>query len=111
MSDTTSFFDAIKAGDVEAVRAQAKENTSLFVARTESGESPLLLAKYYGKDSVIQALLEIGLQPDLFEAAALGHADRAKVLVDSAREFLNAMSDDGFTPLQLAAFFGHPDVR
>ncbi len=110
MTDTTSFFDAIKAGDVETVRGEAKGNPSLFAARTESGESPLLLATYYGKDSVIQALLESGQQPDLFEASALGQVERARTLAGSAPESVNAVSDDGFTPLQLAAFFGHPEI-
>ena len=110
MTDTSSFFQAIKNGDVSAVRGELSRNPSLAAARTESGESALLLAKYYGKDSVIEALLETGREPDLYEASALGQVKRVKTLLDSASESVNTESGDGFTPLQLAAYFSHAEI-
>ena len=107
MTDPSAFFQAIKQGNIEQVLYLLRGNPSLAATRMESGETPLLLAKYYGQDAVVQALLETGLQPDLFEAAALGLTDRVRELLDQNAGRVNDFSSDGFTPLQLAAYFGH----
>jgi ankyrin repeat protein len=105
-----SFFDAIKTGDFDAVKSVLARNASILNARAESGESPLLLAKYYGQAEVLSTILESGYEPNLFEACALGDLDRARNLMDSDPESVHAFSDDGFTPLQLAAYFGYPEI-
>jgi ankyrin repeat protein len=45
---------------------------------------------------------------DVFEAAAIGNVERLRVLLDEDSSLVNAWSEDGFTPLHFAAFFGHP---
>ena len=47
---------------------------------------------------------------DVFEAAALGRTDRVRDLLDDDPARANAWAEDGFQPLGLASFFGHPDV-
>ena len=49
-------------------------------------------------------------QLDLFEAAAVGKGLRVAEILDAQPELANAYAPDGFTPLGLAAFFGHPTV-
>jgi uncharacterized protein len=67
--------------------------------------SELLLALYRG-DAERARELGAAKELDVFEAAALGDVDRVRSLVGEA----NAWSDDGFTPLHYAAFFGHPEA-
>src|SRR5436190_18053754 len=47
---------------------------------------------------------------DVFEAAALGRAERLQALLDEDATRANAFGDDGFHPLGLACFFGHVDA-
>ena len=110
MGDTETFLQAIKSGDVDAVKAKLAQNPSLTTARAESGESPLLLARYFGKDAIVQVLLEIGPEPNIYEAAALGQAERVATLVEQSSAEINTFSGDGFTPLQLASYFGYPEI-
>ena len=46
----------------------------------------------------------------MFEAAALGHMERLRELLDEDASRANAFGDDGFHPLGLACFFGHVDA-
>jgi ankyrin repeat protein len=108
--DTGGFFEAVKEGDAEAVREELRRNPSLARARTEAGESPLLLATYYGQAEVVAALREVGPEPDLFEAAALGETERVRANLERSPGGIDDFSGDGFTPLQLAAYFGHADT-
>jgi ankyrin repeat protein len=47
---------------------------------------------------------------DLFEAAAFGRGVRLRELLDEDPSRANAFGDDGFHPLGLACFFGHPEA-
>ena len=105
-----SIFDAVKSGDVNAVRAELARNPSVLKTRAESGESPLLLAKYYGQAEVISEIVDSGYEPDIFEACALGDLERVSELIEENPDSVHGFSDDGFTPLQLAAYFGHPEI-
>ncbi len=44
---------------------------------------------------------------DVLEAAALGELDTLQALLDADPDAVNTWSEDGFTPLHYAAFFGH----
>ena len=46
---------------------------------------------------------------DVFDAAALGRRDRLRELLDADPALVHELSDDGFTPLHLAAFGGSAD--
>lgn len=56
------------------------------------------------------ALRATGMELNLFEAAAVGDLARVRALVEADPALANAFAADGFHPLGLAAFFGHPDV-
>jgi ankyrin repeat protein len=93
-----SVFDAIAAGDMDAVRRELPGAAS---ARNEQGVSALLFAIYHRNEAAREALLEAGAAVGPAEAAALGRLDG----LDPA-----ARSGDGFTSLHLAAFFGGADA-
>lgn len=104
--DTQGFLDAVKSGDLAAVRRWLEANPKLSGARAEGGETPVLLAVYHGQAEVAKALAGDGSSLDVFEAAALGAEARLTVLLASDPGLMHAYSGDGWTALHLAAFFG-----
>src|SRR5881397_3325720 len=69
--------------------------------------SELLEAIYRGDHARAEKLLAADPELDVFEAAAVGRADRLRELLDDDPELANAWAEDGFQPLGLASFFGH----
>jgi uncharacterized protein len=70
---------------------------------------PILEALYAGdRDRAEQTAREKEL--DVFEAAALGDAERLEELLREEPGLPRAWSPDGFTPLHYAAFFGSPEA-
>jgi len=98
---------SIEQGDIELVKELILKNPYLLAGRTESGVTPLLLAVYRGQDEIVRFILDQDCQLDLFEAAAVGRSLRLAEILDSEPELANAFAPDGFTPLGLAAYFGH----
>ncbi len=72
--------------------------------------SELLEAIYQGDQARADELLEADPELDVFEAAAVGRAERVRELVDQDPSLANAWADDGFQPLGLASFFGHMET-
>jgi ankyrin repeat protein len=72
--------------------------------------SELLQAIYQGDQARADELLAADPELDVFEAAAVGRADRLGELLDQDPGLANAWADDGFQPLGLASFFGHVDA-
>jgi uncharacterized protein len=72
--------------------------------------SELLLALYRGDQEAADAILATDPELDVFEAAAAGRAERLRELLDKDAALANAWAPDGFQPLGLASFFGHPDA-
>ena len=67
-------------------------------------------ALYEGKSDEARAIAATRTDLDVFEAAGLGDVERLRTLLDGDPALANAWSDDGFTPLHYAAFFGHPEA-
>lgn len=105
----SQLFEAIRSGDIAKVREIIQTEPTLAKARTERGESAILLAIYHGEREIAE-LLATGMELDIFEAAALGHADRVRNFAELDPHLVNAYAPDGFTPLGLAAYFGHEET-
>ncbi|HKY49663.1 MAG TPA: ankyrin repeat domain-containing protein [Candidatus Limnocylindria bacterium] len=104
------FIEAVKSGDRATVDRMLDADPSLASAKDEGGTSAVLLAHYYGKADIAQALLSRGPALDVFEASTAGDAKRVVELVDGDRALANAVAHDGYSPLGLAAFFNHRDA-
>ena len=68
MSD---IFKAIQDGDLEQVKTLAPAEGA---ARNEDGVSALMLARYYGRLDMVDAIRPHAGEPDVFEAAILGES-------------------------------------
>ena len=114
MSANLDLLEAVKAGDVERVKALLEPDPALVNARDDSGNSAVLLAVYYGRKNVVELLLSYKPHMNLFEASAAGDLQRVTALLredpDLEGDRVNSFAHDGFTPLGLASFFGHGGV-
>ncbi len=108
MGDDERAFEAVRQGDVDALRALIAADPDVVRARDTTGVSILQVALSHGRREALDVLLECAPELDVFEAAALGRTDRLDVLLESDASLRDAWSPDGFTPLMLAAFFGRP---
>jgi len=106
--NATEFIDACKAGDEATVRAMLSQDPSLASGRAPTGETPLIAALYRGHQAIVDLLVDAGAPLDIFTAAALGRVDAAEARLQEDPTSVRQESYDGWTPLHLAAFFGHP---
>jgi uncharacterized protein len=72
--------------------------------------SPLLTAIFEHDEGERERLLSEAGPLGVLEAAALGRADRLAELLDADPAAIDTRSDEGFRPVEIAAFFGHPDA-
>ncbi len=102
----TDLFTAIDAGDDAAVERLLTAHSTLASARDADGVSAAMHALYRGRRTIANALAAALPALDIFEAAALGRADRVRELVAGDPALARARSPDGFTALHYPAFFG-----
>jgi uncharacterized protein len=108
--DTDGLFDAIKAGELERVKTMVTATPALVTARARTGESAILTAVYHQQKEIANLLVARGAPLTIFEACAAGELERVERLLDEDGLAIAAYSDDGWTPLHLAAFFGHAKI-
>jgi ankyrin repeat protein len=108
-SSESDLLTAIRAGEFERVKALLSADPTLVNARSSTGESAILAAVYHGRKEVANLLVARGATLTLFEACAAGEFDRVERLLEGGAA-VNACSDDGWTPLHLAASFGHAKI-
>src|SRR3954451_22496049 len=115
-SSSAAFIDAIKAGEFERVKAMVSAEPTLIDARSRTGDTAILTAVYHRQKEIVNLLVARGASLSLFEACAAGEVERVeRLLQESASGAMGApgvndYSSDGWTPLHLAAFFGHAKI-
>jgi len=109
MDETGRLFEAIQKGNAREVSKLLEEDRALVDAK-KSGLSALLTAVYHRHPEIARLFVEHGAMLDVFEASALGDVERLRELLAEDSSRANAFAPDGFTPLGLAAFFGHPEA-
>ncbi len=72
--------------------------------------SELLEAVYRDDQARVEEILATVPELDIFEAAAVGREERVVELLAADPGLVSAWTEDGFTPLHLAAFFRRPDT-
>ena len=115
-SSSAAFIDAIKGGDFERVKAMVSADPMLIDARSRTGDSAILTAVYHRQKEIVNLLVARGATLTIFEACAAGEIERVERLLGESASGaigapgINDYSSDGWTPLHLAAFFGHAKV-
>ena len=110
MSEVQLFFDAIRAGDLAAVRTLLDQDSALLKAKNAQSQSPVLFSIYNRQKEIRDLLLSRGTQLELHEAAAAGDLSRVNQLVEKDTSLAKSYSPDGFPVLALAAVFGHLEI-
>ncbi len=110
MADAAAFFEAVRKGDLVAIREALDGDPGLIEARNELGQGGVLLGKYHRQDAAVALMIERGAALNIWEASAVGDTDLVMRLLDADPGLLDAASPDGFTPLGLAAFFGNETI-
>jgi ankyrin repeat protein len=103
-------FAAIKAGDLKALGKIIETDPGAARAIDANGVSAVLSAVYHDNPAAVAALRSTGIDLNVFEAAAVGDADRVKHLLQTKAASATDYNTDGFHPLGLAAFFRHFEV-
>ncbi len=109
-SVAAEMIEAVKAGDADALRTLLQREPASPGTRADGGDSPLLIALYHGRRDLAEMMLAHGWQPDAFEAAALGDTERLRAALDAEPSAVTRFSNDGWTMLHLAGFFGHVEA-
>jgi len=104
------FFAAIRAGDAGKVTGMIDADPSLLKAVDENGLSAFTVARYSRQNGIAQMLQERGAELDICAAAMAGALARVVELLAEDRTVTANYSHDGWTPLHLAAFFGHKEA-
>jgi ankyrin repeat protein/8-oxo-dGTP pyrophosphatase MutT (NUDIX family) len=107
MGDVEALLAAVRAGDAEAVAGLLDRTPGLVGRRGPAGETPILAACYHRRPAVLGLLRARGATLDLFEAAAAGDVRRLGELTGADPAAVGRHAPDGWTPLHLAAHFGH----
>jgi ankyrin repeat protein len=108
METTQALWEAVKAKDLERAKALIAREPGLVDARNEKGEPAVLSAIYLGAWEIADFLIRSGASLDIFSAAAAGNSVILPALI--AERGANLYAPDGWTPLHLAAFFGHVEA-
>ncbi len=103
-------FEAIRSGDSERVTALLAADPANARARDDAGVSAIMQAVYHRRQAIVDLLRGRAGGLDIFEAAALGDADRLRSLLRDHPDLVCTYSADGFTPLHLASFFSQPQA-
>jgi ankyrin repeat protein len=111
MTDSDELLAAVQKDDAPHAREILDRNPLILRMRTPNG-TLVLTAAYHGATKALGLLLERTPEDalGLHEAAAIGNARRLKTILGQSRARVNAANPEGFTPLGLAAFFGHLDA-
>ena len=105
-----SLFEAIAAGDEDALRDELDRDPESAGARSAEGLSPVLFALYNGQAELVGPILDANPALDVFDAAAVGRTRGLEELLVAEPALVHARTADGSTPLHLAARFDQRDA-
>src|SRR2546427_11375227 len=112
MGDEDDLLKAAQKNDATKLASILDRNPSLLRMHTPNG-TLVLTAMYYDAADAVKTLLDRTPEDalNLYEAATVGNERRLKTILGQSRVRVNeANKEEGFDPLGLAAFFGHPEA-
>ena len=110
MLKSPDLIAAVRARDEKAVRSLLDDEPALVDARAPQGESAVRAAVYVGAEEIAKLLVARGAALDAFDAAAAGEVPALQRALAADRAAISRVSEDGWTPLHLAAFFGRDEA-
>lgn len=110
MTASQELYEAIKTGDRSKVEALLDAAPELVNGGGASGMPPLMLALYSRREEIANLLVDRGAEVNIWTAAAMGDRVVLERELDANPVLIASYSSDGWTPLHLAAFFGHKDL-
>jgi len=105
-------LELLQSGDLDGLRRLLDQDSAASESRDATGVTLLMHALYRGQRDLAELIASKKKALDQFEAASLGRLDGLKksigdeIGLDSAA--INARSQDGFTALHFACYFGQP---
>ncbi len=88
-----------------------KLNPEVLTQEDENGTSGLMIIAYSGLEKVFEKAIELKKSFSFHEAIVSGKMEVVKnYLEQNNADFINTYSNDGFTPLSLAAFFNQTEI-
>ncbi|MGE5360659.1 MAG: ankyrin repeat domain-containing protein [Bacteroidales bacterium] len=97
---------AAREGRADQVQVLVESQPSLAEARDAAGVSAIMIALYHGQPQIARWIAGRRSDLDVFEASAIGDAERVRALTSADPAVVKEWSPDGFTALGLASFFG-----
>lgn len=97
----------IETGNFQDLDMLLARQPELLDVLTSHQVSALLLACYYRKNQIIQVILKYLKNINVHEVCALGYAEQLELMIDQKPDVVNEISTNGFSPLGIAAHFGH----
>lgn len=110
VADSAALIDAIRGGDAGKVDALLAKNPLLADATDANQQSAVMVAAYAHQFAIAQTLQKVGAELDLFSAAAVGYLPEVEEYYEWNPATIDWYAKDGFTPLQLACYFGQTEV-
>ena len=108
--DITHLETLIENDQLAEIITLLSQKPQLATQNTSHQISPILLACYYKKPQIANAIAEFVPELSLFDACAIGKFEDVTLLVFKDPQIVNEFSIDGFTPLGLACYFGHEEI-
>jgi ankyrin repeat protein len=103
-------MQVMQQGDLGKFKAMLDADASLVQWQTPQGVSLLMMAAYMRRPELAQVLIDRGARPEFFESLALGDAQAVAAKLKENPALADTLGKDGFTPLCLAAHFGHQEI-
>jgi RNA polymerase sigma factor (sigma-70 family) len=103
-------FEAAGAGDADTIAQMLRRDPALVHARDFFGATVVTTARRAGHKALTDDLVERSGPLSLADAAEAGDITRVRVLLGSDPGGVDAVSPAGFTPLCLAAHYGHAGI-
>ncbi|WP_395803588.1 ankyrin repeat domain-containing protein [Daejeonella sp.] len=100
----------IETGNIIELSALLKAQPQLAIQKTSQHVSPIMLSSYYKKPEIAEILFNYSPNITIYEAVALNKLDIIKDALNINPTIINEFSDDGFSLLYLASYFGNENI-
>jgi ankyrin repeat protein len=109
-TDIDELFTAVGTGNRALIGEILRNRPELARARDAGSLSVLQFARYMDQKDILRLLVGAAPPLDVFEAAVIDDAPHIRTLLAADSAVATAFSDDGFTALHFASYFGSVDA-